>query len=211
MHDEGGMTLVEMMVAIMLLSILVATFYSFLFGGERASRNGQEWLELNQTARLSLERLSRELREADSIAQISGASEVKFQADFDASGTFSGGEYQTDIGEDEKITYSFDSGTRELRIWSDQNPTPQPVARNVFDFSLTYFGSDPLLDCGSPPLCTSDGVVTAAEIDRFGNGNGVLDGNELNLISTAVVDMTVGLGFQRHEYRTAIELRNLFK
>lgn len=209
------MTLIEMMIAIMLLSIIVATFYSFLFGGERASRNGQEWLELNQTARLSLERLSRELREADSIVSISGNSQIKFQADFDASGTFSGGDYQTDITNDEKITYSYDGASKELRIWSDVDdpdpPQPQPVARNVLAFSLTYFGSDPLLDCGSPPGCTPDGLVTATEIDRFGNGNGVLDGNELNLVSTAVVDLTVGLGAQRHEYRTAVELRNLFK
>lgn len=206
-RDDRGFTIVELMVVVLILSILMGAFYSFLFGGERAARNGREWLELNQTARLALDRLARELREADVVYQVTGSTGVRFGADYNASG---GG---PSAAEGEILTYRYDAAARELQVSSDGTVTADgttffALARNVSSFSFSYFGTDPYLDADQ------DGVVTAGEIEAgvaaTPTDTAELEGQELNRISSVVVAMTVQLGSQRHSYRTGVELRNVF-
>lgn len=200
LREDGGFTMLELMVVVLLLSLLMTVFYGFLFGGERAARDGRDWLEANQAARLALDRLSRELREADYL-EIAEAGRVKFGADFNSNNGI------TDA-ESEIVTYAYDALSRELRISAGSPLVTAVLARNVVAFTLSYFGSEPSLDSNF------DGTVTGAEIEAgvtYSGDSGVsLGGEELNRISLVTFEMTVGLRNQRHRYRTSVELRNVF-
>lgn len=230
MTADEGFTITEMMVVVLLLSVLIGVFYSFLFGGERAARDGRNWLEANQNARLALERMSRELREADQILTVSGESGVEFQADLDQSGAFATGTYTPDITDEEKITYNYDAGADELHVSTAVTGTASAVlAHNIVAFRFRYFASDPKVDIGcsgfngtAPADCAAgDGTVHWQELDwaedhsppllGYGLSDGILGNDELNHITQIVIEMTVGIRNQRHEYRATVELRNLFR
>lgn len=228
--QEDGYTIVEMMVVVLLLSLLSTVFYAFLFGGERASRDGRQWVEANQNARLAMERMQRELREADQIVSVSspdGKSSITFQSDLDQDGTFVTGTYVANIEPSEVLTYRWLG--EELLISTAVTPTVEAVlSRHIKSFSFSYFGSEPKLDGGCsgfqgtiPPDCAAnDGLIHWQEIDRsfgytpkiigFGDDNGVLDA-ELDHVTKIGIEMTVGIRNQEHSYRAAVELRNLFK
>lgn len=229
--SEEGYTITELMVVVLILSLLLGAFYAFMFGGERATTDGREWLEMNQTARLAFERLSRELREADQILEVNltpDSEKVKFQADFNVNGTFNNGAYSPTIGLDERLTYEYDAANRRILLSSDADPlTKSILAENITDLTFKYYGSDPRLDCGvgDPPTygagcstTTGDGIVTWQEIDHskffglvgYGNDNSNLDA-EFPSVTSVVIEMTVTVGGRSHNYRTAVELRNLFK
>jgi prepilin-type N-terminal cleavage/methylation domain-containing protein len=234
--EESGYTLVELIVTMLLITLLSGVFYSFLFSGDRVSREGRRWLELNETARLTLERMTRELREADALLSVSspnGSSSITFQGDFNADGTFVNGTYNARITCDEVITYRYDSAGDRLLVSTAVDPSPptasptecvanpsgeEVLAENVASFALSYFGSNPYLDNGTaPPTKVSDGSVTWQEMDKasafgvagYGNNDGVLN-VELDHVTSIAMEMTVALGSQEHPYRTAIELRNTF-
>lgn len=230
LRRDEGYTMVELSVTLLILSLLLGTFYGFLFGGDRAARDGRGWLELNQTARLAFERLTRELREVDQILSVSapdGATAITFQADFDADGTYAmpTGTYVPAYGPDETITYQYEAAGQRLLVSTPGDPTPVALAENIVAFRLSYFGSEPRLDVGCagfspvPAGCAAnDGQIFWQEIDRsssagvvgFGNNDRVLN-VELQHVSSMVVEMTVGLRNQRHSYRTGVELRNRFR
>lgn len=228
LRREGGFTIIEMMVVMLLLSILVGVFYTFLFGAERAANDGRSWLELNENARLTIERVSRELREADTLISVgcfengnpcaSGDPSINFQSDFDSSGTYSvTGTFQPDITPGEVVRYQYSSATRQLLVSTNETVTPTALADNISTFRMGFFGSDPKYDTGCVPLAVSgcaagDGIITWQEIDQaaIGNKNGRPDG-EYDFITSIVLDMTVSLRSQNHTYRTGIELRNAFR
>ena len=227
-RDEDGYTITEMMVVVLILSLLMGVFYAFLFGGDRVATDGRNWVELNQTARLAFERLTRELREADQVLSVSSPSgdrSISFQADFDSSGSFATGTYKPDISPDEVITYSYNGSAGTLSVATQETPTGTATAlsENIISFRLLYYGSEPRLDIGcsgtvDPPCAAGDGVIHWQEIDRspvagiggFGNNDGVLN-VELQFVTSIVVEMTVGKGGQTHVYRTGVELRNTFQ
>jgi prepilin-type N-terminal cleavage/methylation domain-containing protein len=228
--SEDGFTITEMMVVVLLLSVLIGVFYSFLFGGERAARDGRNWLEANQNARLALERMSRELREADQILSVGGETQIEFQADLDQSGAFATVTYTPDITDEEKITYTYDGGADELKVNTAVTGTASAVlASNIGGFRFRYFASDPKVDIGcsgfngtAPSDCAAgDGTVHWQELDwaedhsppllGYGDDDGSLSNAELNHVTQIVIEMTVGIRNQRHEYRATVELRNMFR
>lgn len=233
-QGEDGYTITEMMVVLLILSILLGTFYAFLFGGDRAAKDGRDWLELNQTARLAFERLTREMREAEIIHEVigngsgeKGAWGIKFSADFNATGSFVTGTYVPLYENDETITYRYDPAAGQLLISTLETPTETALADHISSFRLSYFGSDPRADVGCSPqfpgppsgCAEKDGVVMWQELDRtfwagiagFGNGNNDIDVVEFPHISSILVEMTVTLRHEEHSYRTGVELRNLFR
>lgn len=228
LRRDGGFTIIEMAVVMLLLSILVGVFYTFLFGAERAANDGRSWLELNENARLTIERVSRELREADTIISVGcfengnpcavGDPSITFQSDFNSSGSYTvTGTFQPHITADEVVKYQYGSTARQLLVSTNETVTATALADNISAFRLGFFGSDPKFDTGCALLAVSgcaagDGIITWQEIDQaaIGNKNGQPQG-EYDLITSIVMEMTVSLRSQRHTYRTGIELRNAFR
>ncbi len=64
MNRERGVTLVELLVAVALLSLLMVAFYTIFKGGTKAYETGETRVELIQNARIALDRISSEIRQA---------------------------------------------------------------------------------------------------------------------------------------------------
>jgi prepilin-type N-terminal cleavage/methylation domain-containing protein len=63
---KRGFTLVELMVVSVVILILLSSLYRIILGGISASQTGLTYIEISHEARLGIERMIRELREAQS-------------------------------------------------------------------------------------------------------------------------------------------------
>jgi prepilin-type N-terminal cleavage/methylation domain-containing protein len=66
-NNKKGFSLIEMMVALGILSLVIIGLVTFFSGGTRAWVTGQYQLEAQRNARLSMDRMVREIREGTSI------------------------------------------------------------------------------------------------------------------------------------------------
>lgn len=64
MNRERGVTLVELMVAVALLSLIMVAFFTIFKGGTSAWRKGDIRTELVQNGRIALDRMASEIRQA---------------------------------------------------------------------------------------------------------------------------------------------------
>ncbi len=82
----SGMTLIELMVVITILSMVILGLVSFFGGGIRSWISGQNQLQAQREARIALDRMVREIREANRVIEGSNSFEkgieVSFPKDF---------------------------------------------------------------------------------------------------------------------------------
>src|SRR3990170_5042492 len=64
---EHGFTLVEMLVSISILTVIMAGMFSFLWGASTHWTTAQNSAEVTENARLGLNRMTRELKQASYI------------------------------------------------------------------------------------------------------------------------------------------------
>ena len=80
--NKKGFSLIEMMVALGILSLIIIGLVTFFSGGTRAWVTGQYQLEAQRNARFSMDRMVREIREADYIVNTSTSSSIDFHTPF---------------------------------------------------------------------------------------------------------------------------------
>lgn len=68
--NKRGVTLVELLVAVALLSLLMIAFYTVFKGGSKAYETGEKRVEIIQNARVAFERMVNEIRQA--VHEVSG-------------------------------------------------------------------------------------------------------------------------------------------
>ncbi|GAH70515.1 unnamed protein product [marine sediment metagenome] len=81
-NNKKGFSLIEMMVALGILSLIIIGLVTFFAGGTRAWVTGQYQLEAQRNARLSMDRMVREIREADYIKYTSTSILIDFHTPF---------------------------------------------------------------------------------------------------------------------------------
>lgn len=209
---QAGFTLVEMVVAMMIFGVLLTVIAATEIASARSAATTRQVVNLNEEARLALNRISRELRQAREITAVSspdGATSITFDVDFDGDGVI-----DANAADPETLTYRFD-GQRILLSAADTSGTTvtQPIlAGQVTAFRLDYRSSRYAYDCNG------DGITTWQELDTpgscvpaggtIGDGDGVLDAAELPYVDSVLVSFTVLDGERRQDYRTQIDLRN---
>jgi prepilin-type N-terminal cleavage/methylation domain-containing protein len=208
---DGGLTLVELLVAMALLGLLGALVISVALAMQRNTTNAQANGDLLHETRLAMERLTRELRQAGRIDEVelaagtASAIGITFFADFDNDRVA-----DLDAADPEVLTYRYTPGTGQLTLTVNDaagNVTVTPIlASRVTAFALELHSSLWQHDRNG------DGIVGWAELDAtplpVGNQNGVPDGAELALIDSVVVSMTVQDGPRNQSYRTEVYFRN---
>lgn len=162
-----GLTLIELLIVIAVMGIVSLGLYYVLRAGMTSWETGEKRTDIIQHARLAMDRLSREVREARYIASADAGS-INFSA------------Y---LGKDASenpydITYSYHGSA--LYRTADAG-SEKMLAMNVTDFNLTYYskyeddGSIHVLDPGFDPL----------DIWMISIESKVIEGdNEVNLRST---------------------------
>lgn len=208
---EGGFTLVEMMVASFIFLILTTA----LFGSVIATSNGvtstRELNDLNEEARVMLNRMSRELREARRIVaaanpagttfDTTAGSTLTFDVDFNGNNVI-----EPTADDPERLTYTYDKAASQVTLQAAGESFPV-LAANVSAFKFTYTSRRYQLDAAP-----KDGIVTWQELDNdtsgaYGNNNGVLD-QELEYIDSVTIEFSVFTGNRKQDYRTQVDLRN---
>lgn len=211
---EGGFTIIEMVVAMLILGILASVLSTTMLGSRETAETVRQVNNLNEEARLALNRIARELRQAREISAVGAdpSKSVTFGVDFNGNGTI-----DSSTADPERLTYTYDATAKRILLSAaDTSGTTitQPIlSGEVNAFSLNYRSSRYEWDCNG------DGITTWQELDAgcplatpavapAGNGNGVLDAAELPFIDSVVLDFRVLDGSRRQDYRTQIDLRN---
>ena len=229
-HRDAGFSLVELLIAIMLLSVVLGVALTLLTATQRSADGTISEHQAVEEARLGLNRVSRELRQATALRYAlnadgptrsdSAVTMVSFEADFNGDGCIAGssGCAAANPADPESLTYCHQppaSGAEgRLYIIPQLITTPTTsceslgvpiLAGRVDRFELQYRSNLYRYD-----LAPTNGVTTWRELDAAtmptGNNNGVLDA-ELAGINSLIVDLTLDAGSDR-TYRTHIALRN---
>lgn len=209
--DERGFTLVEMLVATFIFLILTGALFGAVLAMSNGVRSTRELNDLNEEARVMLNRMTRELREAKRIHAATNPAGTTFDANGNVSVTFdvdfNGNNISEPYADDpERLTYTYDRANKQVTLQAAGESFPV-LAANVSSFKFTYTSRLYTLDT-SP----KDGVVTWRELDAdtsgaYGNNNGVLD-QELEYIDSVAIEFAVFTGTRRQDYRTQVDLRN---
>ncbi len=237
-RDDAGFTLVEMLVAVVLLAVIGTVFMSVMLAAKDSATATRSVQDLNEEARLGLNRMARELRQATVLTSVlnpdgpsynvNNITAVTFSADFNGDGCINGVMPSpaptptptcgaNDATNPEVLTYCWDpaSAVRQLFL------IPGTLAGN----SCTVAGAKPILAGQVTAFKLSyrsnayladsnnDGVTTWLEMDQagppFGNSNSALD-TELPSVDSIVIALTVSANNQHvQNYTTQVDLRNL--
>ena len=211
LREDDGFTIVEMAVAMVLLGILASVLSVTMTGSRETAETVRQVNNLNEEARLAVNRIAREMRQAREVTAVSSpdpSTSVTFEVDFNGNGTI-----DASTSDPERLTYRWD-GSRILLSATDTVGTTvtQPIlSGEVSSFRLDYRSSL------YPYDCNGDGITTWQELDAaacgpagntVGNGDGLLDASELEHIDSVVLDFSVLDGARKQDYRTQIDLRN---
>lgn len=207
---ESGFTLTELLAAMMIFGVLSAAMFSTVMTSQSSVKSTRRSNNLNEEARVALNRLSRELRQARAISYVDPANEsrlVEFEVDFNGNGTI-----EPNAVDAERLRYTYDADADQILL-TTATPTGTEVtlpilASDVTSFALDYRSRDYRYDKDG------NGVTTWQELDftpangGVGDGSGTLTTPELRYIDSVVISFTVLKDRQAQVYRTQIDLRN---
>jgi type IV pilus assembly protein PilW len=142
--SQKGFSLIEMMVAMAIASIVMAGIYTFYQSQLRSHVTQQVLVDMQQDARVAMYMMTREIRMAGCDPQfntgatirIANAAEIAFDSDEDGDGA---------IDEDtERFYYALQTGNLVRGRWED-DLTPDdlnPLALNIDALNFVYLDSD---------------------------------------------------------------------
>ena len=218
-REDDGFTLVEMLIAMLMFGVLMAIVGTAVVTAAKSSSSNRQYNDLNAEARTALNRMTRELRQAQAIVAVTnpyGSSATAYNATQPTSLTFDvdfngNGVIEPDIADPEELTYTYTPATQRLTLTAAGQSTPV-LAANVTGFRLSFFSR--VYRLGAYNLDTnSDGIISWEELDadasgKYGNGNHQLDPSELRYIDSVTIDLTVLKGSHQQYYQTQVDLRN---
>jgi Tfp pilus assembly protein PilV len=148
LREEKGFTFTEVMVTILIMIIMLFALYGIFDMSLRTYSFGNSKGEAMENARLGMEKMEREIRQAYAFDRKNGntqlfetwtATQIEFGNDLD--GNMKSGSTPNECpnanGDCELISYSLDGGTGTLMRISGGDP--QPVVEYVEALEFTYF------------------------------------------------------------------------
>jgi prepilin-type N-terminal cleavage/methylation domain-containing protein len=236
---DAGFTLVEMLVAMLVLGTLGTIFMTTVLGAQTSARATVTENDLNEEARLAINRMARELRQASAVTMVKNPDGVAYSSSATTAVTF---------------TADFDGDRCIDGVAPTPAPTPTPVcspASAANPETLTYCwdpaatvrqlylipGALPGQDCqvsGALPIlagqvtsfklsyrsnqylydASGDGITTWSELDDagppVGDQDDALTAPELGNVDSVVIDLLVAAPTGHAQtYVTQVDLRNL--
>lgn len=207
---ERGFSIVEAITAMTVFGVVSAAMFSTVMSSQNSAKATRRTNNLNEEARVALNRLSRELRQAQSVAYVDPADPsrlLEFEVDFNNNGII-----EPNAVDAERLRYSYDAAADQILLTtatpSGGSVTLPILASDVTAFSLDYRSRDYRYDRNG------DGVTTWQELDPtpasggVGDGSGTLTAAELAHVDSVVISFTVLKDRQAQVYRTQVDLRN---
>ena len=208
---DQGVSMVEVLVAIGLFSVLGTVLLGFALSTSRVADDTRQLANINEESRLAMERLTRELRQANAVlsaqlpASATDTTAFTFWTDFNGNGA-----QDLNAADPEILTYRWNPASRRLTLTANDasgTAITRPVlAANVSNFSVELRSSLWEYDGDA------NGITTWQEIDAagtpVGNANSTPDGPELERIDLVAISISVLDGTHEQTYRTQVDLRN---
>lgn len=233
---DQGLTLVEMLIVLVMLGLLGSLFTAIVTSSQRSAKNTQQQTDINEEARLAINRMARELRQATGITAVqnpdgssfssTAVTSLTFTADFDGDGCINGVAptpsptpaptcLAASSSTPEQLSYCYDPAAQRLMLipgpivgsTCNQTGALPILAANVTSLKFSYRSNDYLYDT------SGDGITTWQELDAADPPVGDYDNNintgELPRIDSVVIDVALLEGSHRQTYQTQVDLRNL--
>jgi prepilin-type N-terminal cleavage/methylation domain-containing protein len=204
--NESGLTLIEVLVAIALFSVVSVGFYSVMLSGVRSSDTTESVVQISEEARLGLNRMVRDTREGDSLASASPTS-YRVRVDFNDDSAY---QNPNANGDYEDLTFVFVAGGGGTpgRITLNGRTLIDGVEQIPGQEVFTYYSSNLVEDADN------NGIAEWEELDAsgsvgVGNGNGVLDSGELPFITNVRYAVRVEAEDRTTGFYAESQLRNL--
>lgn len=212
-HDDG-MTLIEVLVAMGLFAMLGTILLGFALATSKVSDSTRRVAARGEDARLGMERVTRELRQAERIFSVdlpiapADATRLTIWVDFNGNGCI--GRYDADP---EEVTYVYSPSTKELTVSAQtkqSDGTLRPVSGVIARpsaFVLELNSSAWQYDTNQ------DGTTTGSELNSSSIGDGNLTQfttGELAYVDLVRVSavMSDPAGGGTVDYSTDVNLRN---
>lgn len=201
---EAGFTIVEVLVTMMLLGIVTTAFYSVMFSATRSSNVTEDVVRVSEEARLGLNRMIRDTREANILESVTNAAgqspSYTIRVDFNGDGS-----YANTPGNVEVLTYTYVPSTKVLTLNNEvltRGVEPIP-GEEIFSYSSNHLEWD----------ASADGVTTWQEVDAWpnaaiGNNNGKLDAPDINQITSIHYAMRINQDGRSADFFSEAQLRN---
>ena len=236
---DAGFTLIEMLVSVVVLGSLGIIFMTTVLGAQTSARNTTTEHDLNEEARLALNRMARELRQASSLQTVlnpdgvgysaSSTTAVTFSADFNGDGCIDGvtpspapvpaptcQPYSS--ANPETLTYCWDptASVRQLYLIPGTLPGSTCQVTGALPILAGQVSAFKLSYRSNQYLYDTDGdgITTWTELDEagppVGNNDDTLNPSELSNVDSVVIDLLVSAnGKHQQSYATQVDLRNL--
>lgn len=217
---DGGFTIIELLVGIMLLSIVSISFYSVMFSGTRSSDTTRSLVRVSEEARFGLNRLIRDTREAellgcsDTVACPTSTRfnvKVDFDGGVDADGDGDAYDNPNARGDFEDVTFAYNAAADTITLNGEvlvRGVQPIP-GKQMFTYSSNFLEYD----------WDADGVTTWQELDagrsrgvNVGNGNAGTsagpDQGEISFVSSVSLALRISDGDRTQDFYAQAQLRN---
>lgn len=207
---ERGFTLIEVLVGIALMSVVSVGFYQVLFATTSGSQSARSVARVSEEARLGLNRLVRDAREAADLKNPS-ASSYQIEIDFDADTQIEPTPLDP-AGNYELMIVSWNASARTVSV--SNGPTTEVLIRGVDCIRKSDGTCHDMFSYSSSRLeydTDGDGVTSASELDdapSLGNGNNILDGQELNFVDAIRFSFTIRQDDREGQFYAEAQLRN---
>ena len=184
-NNERGFTLAEMLVVCAIVGLVMAGLLGLVMSGQKAYWFGTTQVDAQQTARVALERIVREIREAgyypqspdtspatcaaapcynfDAVGTGASSSSLTLQYDWNGDGISAASGTVTDPLQGtrgERVTYAFSSGNL-TRQETGVDGTPVTIASGLTGVSFSYFAEDGTATTTPATIRTVTVTVTA--------------------------------------------------
>lgn len=208
---DSGVSLIEVLVAIGLFGVLGTILLGLAISTGSITDDTRQVADIAEETRQGMERMSRELRQASKIADVSLPSpsapnditRFTLLADFDGNGCIA-----ANATDPERLTYVWDPVPKELTLTAtvgNQQYSKLLLAAKVSNFEVELDSSSWEYDQNQ------NGTTTWQELDASSIGNhdpDVFSEAELNHIDVVHLAMTATDGSHQIRYATDVDLRN---
>ena len=178
LYTQRGFSLVELLTALAISSVVVASMYGAFVRQQRVSTQQEQTTEARQNARLSMDAMLEEIREAGfdpggfaGAGKEADATHIRFTRDLNCNGSLASGAPKRNVTDNtsEDIAYVLNTTTQVLgrRGYLDDQLSggTQPVASNIIGLNFCYILSTNLSgSCTSNPGLSDLPNIRAVQI-----------------------------------------------